>query len=94
MHQYQSERIRAKRGVFTIFPNYYLQGISKAYKQIGIDCRVLENQSYVEECLFEIRITNPNQIAKELLYSGERRTELYPENEYYVHTLEASKFFV
>jgi len=43
--------------VFTIFPNYYLQGISKAHKQIGIDYRALEN-------------------------------------EYYVHTLEASKFFV
>ncbi len=94
LHQYQSERIRAQRGVFTIFPNYYLQGIPKTYKQIGIDCRMLENQSYVEECLFEIRIANPNKVAKELIYSRERRTELYPENEYYVHTLEASKFYL
>ncbi|MCH5263910.1 MAG: FRG domain-containing protein [Lachnospiraceae bacterium] len=94
LHQYQSERIRAQRGVFTFFPNYYLQGVPKVYKQIGIDCRNLENQSYVEDCLYEIRITNPNKVAKELLYTGERRTELYPENEYYVHTLEASKFYV
>lgn len=94
LHQYQSERIRAQRGVFTIFPNYNLSPSVQKIKNIGYDCRILENQDYIKECLYEIRILNPRDIARELIFSGERRTELYPENEYYVHTLEADKFFV
>lgn len=92
LHQYQSERIRAQRGCFAIFPNYILDQSVKRYKNLGFDCRILENQPYIAECLYEIRILNPNQVAQDLLYSGERRTELYPENEYYVHTMEASSF--
>lgn len=92
LHQYQSERIRAQRGAFAIFPNYSLDQSAKKYKNLGYDCRMLENQSYIADCLYEIRILNPNQVARDLLYSGERRTELYPENEYYVHTMEAAKF--
>ncbi len=94
LHQYQSERIRAQRGVFTIFPNYNLSPGVQRMKNIGYDCRMLENQKNIENCLYKIRILNPNEVAKEILYSGERQTELYPENEYYVHTLEADKFFV
>lgn len=94
LHQYQSERIRAQRGVFTIFPNYIMSSGIQRMKSIGYDCRMLENQRYIENCLYKIRILNPNEVAKEILYSGERQTELYPENEYYVHTLEANKFFV
>lgn len=94
LHQYQSERIRAQRGVFTVFPNYDLSDNIKRIKKIGYDCRMLENQQSIRDCLYEIRILNPNEVAKELLFSGERQTELYPENEFYVHTMEANKFFV
>lgn len=92
LHQYQSERIRAQRGVFTIFPNYCLDQTSQKYKKLGYDRRILENQPYIADCLYEIRILNPSKVARDLLYSGERRTELYPENEYYAHTMEAAKF--
>lgn len=94
LHQYQSERIRAQRGVFTIFPNYSLGTVVTKYKRAGYDCRILEHQSYVKDCLYEIRILHPQQVARELLNSGERRTELYPENEYYVHTMEAETFHI
>lgn len=92
LHQYQSERIRAQRGVFTIFPNYTFDQMNLKYKKLGYDRRIMENQPYIMGCLHEIRIINPNRVAKELLYSGERRTELYPENEYYAHTMEADQF--
>ncbi|MDE6024065.1 MAG: FRG domain-containing protein [Lachnospiraceae bacterium] len=94
LHQYQSERIRAQRGVFTVFPNYICDSSVQNIKKMGFDCRALENLCGSEEYLFEIRLLNPNEIARNLIVSGERKTELYPENEYYVHTLEADKFFV
>lgn len=94
LHQYQGERIRAQRGAFTIFPNYNISSDIQEYKRIGYDCRTLENQSYIDDCLYQIRILNPNEVAKQLLLSGERRTELYPENEYFANNMEATKFFV
>lgn len=94
LHQYQGERIRAQRGVFTVFPNYYLAPGMQRLKKVGYDCRILENQSYIEDCLYEIRILDPVGVAQDLLFSGERRTELYPENECYINTMEAEGFHV
>lgn len=94
LHQYQGERIRAQRGVFTIFPNYYLSSGMQRLKKAGYDCRILENQPSIKDCLYEIRILNPTGVAKELLFSGERRTELYPENQCYINTMEAEGFHV
>lgn len=93
LHQYQSERIRAQRGVFTIFPNYTYGFDVKSIRKLGYDYRAMENMKESKECLCEIRLLDPRRIARELLSSGERRTELYPENEYYAHTLEADRFF-
>lgn len=71
LHQYQGERIRAQRGVFTIFPNYYLAPGMQRLKKAGYDCRILENQPSIKDCLYEIRIMDPVGVAKELLFSGE-----------------------
>ena len=80
--------------VVSIFPNYYFALGMQRLKKVGYDCRILENQPYIGDCLYEIRILDPTGVAKELLFSGERRTELYPENECYINTMEAEGFHV
>lgn len=95
LQPYHSERIRAQRGVFTIFPNYILNGEAKeAYTISKYDARKMENQKYVQDCLVKINILNPVGIAKSLILSGERRSELYPDIDVYTELIESEKFYI
>ncbi len=94
LHPYHSERIRAQRGAFTIFPNYVLEGRSKDMaKYRGIDIRQMERQPYIWDCLRVIYILNPNKVAEELIFTGERRSELYPDIQTYADIIETQKFY-
>lgn len=95
LHPYHSERIRKQRGVFTIFPNYvFSKRIQELYDKRNIDVRVMEHQKSVNPLLNRIYIMDAQRVAKELLYAGERRTELYPGLNDYANLLETTKFFV
>lgn len=95
LHPYHSERIRKQRGTFSIFPNYVFEDDMKGLlKCRNIDVREMERQVYINSLIHKIYIVNPREIAKELLYSGERRTELYPELDSYTSMLETSRFYV
>lgn len=94
LHLYQSERIRAQRGTFTVFPNYYLESEAVKSKQWGYDCRIMENQMALQDCIYEIRLLNPRKITRELMAFGMRQSELYPESDCYTRTMEAEKYFV
>lgn len=94
LHPYHSERIRAQRGVFTMFPNYILNDkVEKFSKRRKIDIREMERQKYIEECLAVIYINDANTVAKELMISGERRSELYPDIETYADIIETKKYY-
>lgn len=95
LHPYHSERIRKQRGVFTIFPNYvFSERIQELYDKRNIDVRVMEYQKSVNPLLSRIYITDAQKVAKELLYAGERRTELYPGLNDFANLLETTKFYV
>lgn len=95
LHPYQSERIRAQRGTFTVFPIYNdVEGKIKVVKKHGIDLRAMNNNKGLSECLFCIKLMDAEKIAQEILLTGARHTELYPDNEYFVHTIEANDFHI
>lgn len=94
LHQYQSERIRSQRGTFTVFPNYFLPKGSEWNSLFEYDCRRMECQPFISDCIYEIRLLNPQKIAKELMLLGSRQTELYPESDYYARSMEAEQYFV
>lgn len=94
LHPYHSERIRAQRGAFTMFPNYVLEGKANAMlKYRKIDGRDMINQQYISDCLHVIYIHNAKNVAKTLLYGGERRSELYPDLQVYADLIETKKYY-
>lgn len=79
VHPYHSERIRAQRGVFTIFPFYAEQEDDGAYRQMGFNPDAMDNNPDAREVLHQIVIGNPRNIAYELLHNGMNVSWLYPE---------------
>lgn len=94
LHPYQSERIRAQRGTFTIFPVYQETERISFYKSRNKDYRAMDINPMLSDCLYCIRLMDPENISKEILLTGARHTQLYPDNEFFVHTLEAKTFHV
>lgn len=81
IHPYHSQRIKMQKGVFTVFPYYIpdktMKKIKKCtgkYPSFGME--------YMEQCipfLQKIQIVNPERIADELLMTGAKRANLYPD---------------
>lgn len=81
IHPYHSQRIKMQKGVFTVFPYYTpdeqmkkINNINGSYPSIG-----MEYMSKCMPCLHSIKILNPKKIAKELMGTGARRGNLYPD---------------
>lgn len=91
---YHSERIRAQRGAFTIFPNYYRTDRAKQFVGTKMDVIAIESQKNINDCFCNIRLCDPVKIAKEFLYAGERWPEIYPDIQVYADYLETKGFFV
>ena len=90
LHPYHSDRIRAQHGSFTIFP------INTANNENGQTYsyrNAMEHIAGMHQCLFEIRITNANQIAHELLLSGIRESTLFPEPEVFSNEFETERYY-
>lgn len=81
VHPYHSQRIKMQKGVFTVFPYYIpdekmkqIKEKTKKYPPFGME--------YMEQCipyLHEIRIVNPERVADELMLTGAKRGNLYPD---------------
>lgn len=81
IHPYHSQRIKLQRGVFTVFPYYIpddkmkkVWAKTKEYPSFGME--------YMEQCLpylWKIRIVNPERVAEELMMTGAKRGNLYPD---------------
>lgn len=91
---YHSERIRAQRGTFTIFPNYCRTKAANELAGAGIDVIAIESQRRIADCLCNIRLCDPVCIAEELIYAGERRPDVYPDIQFYADYLETEKMFL
>lgn len=91
---YHSERIRAQRGTFTIFPNYYRTKEAESLMGTKMDVIPIESQKYISNCFYYIRLCDHVRIARELIYAGERRPVLYPDIQVYADYLETQEFFL
>lgn len=94
LHPYHSECIRTQRGAFTMFPNYIAPDKAKdMYKNRKIDIRSMERQTLIQDCLIVIYILNPNRVAEDMLQSGVRRSELYPDIQTYADIIETQEYY-
>lgn len=98
IHPYHSNRIKAQRGAFTVFP-YYGLGCNitennqiKKLKKAKVDLRCMENQNTVKGYLYKIRLTNPERIANQLLVIGSRRSSIYPELQNFSDDIESTQY--
>lgn len=81
IHPYHSERIKMQKGVFTVFPYYIpdekmkrIRDKTGTYPSFGME--------YMEQCipcLQKIQIVDPEMTARELVATGAKRANLYPD---------------
>lgn len=79
VHPYHSERIKAQRGVFTVFPFYKEVDGDQACREIGFNPDAMDNNMMASSFLHQIVIGNPRKVAYELLKNGMNDSWLYPE---------------
>lgn len=80
VQSYHSERIKAQKGVFAIFPIYQEKENDNILRRSGLDPNGMQNMIRAEDCMTCINLLRPGQIARELLRNGIRDSWLYPEN--------------
>lgn len=81
IHPYHSPRIESQRGVFTIFPYYIPNEQHKKMKDILKKDPPIAME-YMEMCvpyLHKINILDPHGVAEELMMTGAKRGNLYPD---------------
>ncbi len=79
VHPYHSERIRAQKGVFGVFPFYEEQKQDEILRKYGLIPDAMEHNMLAQDCLCKILIRNPEEIAIQLMENGLNDSWLYPE---------------
>lgn len=79
VHPYHSERIKAQKGVFTVFPFYEEQKMDAVLRKADLNPDAMEHNWMAEDCLHQIVINNVHDVAYELLLNGMNDSWLYPE---------------
>lgn len=83
IHPYHSQRIKAQKGVFTVTP-YYIPGeFERKIQNLGVEFNpmVMEYMPKCRDCLYEIRLTNPQRIAEHMRKIGFKSSDLYPDSQ-------------
>lgn len=93
VHPYHSERIRAQRGVFAVFPFYQEQPEDKLLRALGINPDGMEYNDMVRPCLYQILINNPQKVALEMMKNGMNGSWLYPEKPVVSSEIEEHRIF-
>lgn len=79
VHPYHSERIKAQKGVFSVFPFYEEQPLDSVLRENDINPDAMEYNGMAADCLCQILIKNPQKVAAEMLENGMNDSWLYPE---------------
>lgn len=79
VHPYHSERIKAQKGVFTVFPYYLEKCEDEKIRGFDINPDAMENNLLARECLYKIVLHRPQRIARQILINGINTSWLYPE---------------
>lgn len=93
VHPYHSERIRAQKGVFTVFPFYQEQPEDHFLRTLQINPDAMEYSWMAGDCLCQIMINNPQKIALQMLENGMNDSWLYPEMPVVSSEIEEHKIF-
>ncbi len=88
---YHSERIRAQKGVFTIFPLYEETNNMKCMTSFHVSLDAMQNMKKINHCLHRIKLYNPRKIAYEMMELGMNVSWLYPEIPVVSNEIEARK---
>lgn len=79
VHPYHSERIKAQKGVFSVFPFYMENKNDKYLREAGIEPNAFERNGLTQNCLNKLEICDPEKITYELMANGANISWLYPE---------------
>lgn len=79
VHPYHSDRIKAQKGVFSVFPFYKEQPSDSSLRNNKINPDAMEYNSMLADCLYQILIKNPQKVALQMLENGLNGSWLYPE---------------
>ena len=79
VHPYHSERIRSQRGTFSVFPFYKEAEHDICQRKHGFNIEGMEHNKLAQDCLYQVIIDNPQQIAAEAMINGLNDHWLYPE---------------
>lgn len=93
VHPYHSERIRAQKGVFSVFPFYEEQKADDVLRKNKINPDAFEHNLMAQDCLCQILIRNPQKIALQLMGNGMNDSWLYPEMPIVSSEIENHKIF-
>lgn len=93
VESYHSERIRAQKGAFSIFPYYEEDALYKSMKKMGIMLDAMEYMRNGNQFLTKIYLYNPDEIAYEVMNSGLNVSWLYPEMPVVANAIEQRKIF-
>ena len=93
VNPYHSERIKAQKGVFTVFPYYREHEGDRTIREMGINPGAMDSNKIARECLFKIDLHSPQEIAYELMAAGINTSWLYPEMPIIANEIENRKVF-
>lgn len=93
MELYHSERIRAQKGAFTIFPYYEEDSRFKSAMNLGIPLDAMENMYNGNHFLYKIMLCNPDEIAFEVMNTGVNVSWLYLEMPVVANAIEQREIF-
>lgn len=93
VESYHSERIRAQKGAFTIFPYYEEDSAFTCASSMGISLDSMEYMQNGNHLLHKILLCNPDEIAFEVMNAGINVSWLYPEMPVVANAIEQREIF-
>lgn len=93
VESYHSERIKAQKGAFSIFPYYAENAQIKAAASLNIPLDAMEYMHSGNNCLHKIKLINPDKIAFEVMNAGLNVSWLYPEMPVVANAIEQREIF-
>lgn len=94
VESYHSDRIRAQKGAFSIFPYYEETPQIQSLKRLQMYPDSMENMSLGNKYLHKILLNNPDKIAFEVMNAGLNISWLYPEMPVVANAIENRKIII
>lgn len=96
IHPYHSQRIKAQKGVFTVFPYYIPNEIDRKIQNMkaGFNSIAMEYMDKCQDCLYEVQLLDPGKIAAQLRRIGYKDSDLYPDSQRAAQDMESMDFSI